>query len=85
MLVIRHRVNAIEQLSSLPPNVPVELIYMLLVRDCYPSRCDAGWPDLADWLAAAGRRFAILNIRKKGSKKLSLKWQKTAISKIFPS
>ena len=80
MLVIRHRVNAIEQLSSLPPNVPVEVdIHAFGERLVIHHDAMQDGPDLADWLAAAGRRFAILNIRKKGSKKLSLKWQKTMI------
>lgn len=67
MLVIRHRVNAIEQLSSLPPNVPVEVdIHAFGERLVIHHDAMKDGPDLADWLAAAGRRFAILNIKEEG-------------------
>lgn len=67
MLVIRHRINEIEQLLSLPSNVPVEVdVHAFGQRLVIHHDAMKDGPDLADWLAAAGRRFAILNIKEEG-------------------
>jgi len=67
MLVIRHRVNALEQLTSLPQNIPVEVdIHAFGERLVIHHDAMQDGPDLADWLAAAGSRFAILNVKEEG-------------------
>ncbi len=67
MLVIRHRVNAIEQLRSLPQNIPVEVdIHAFGERLVVHHDAMQDGPNLSDWLAAAGRRFAILNVKEEG-------------------
>ena len=67
MLVIRHRVNALEQLTFLPQNIPVEVdIHAFGERLVIHHDAMKDGPDLADWLAAAGNRFAILNVKEEG-------------------
>ena len=67
MLVIKHRINGLETLSSLPINVPVEVdIHAYGERLVVHHDAMQDGPDFEDWLATAGQRFAILNVKEEG-------------------
>ena len=74
VLIINHRINTIKELYLLPLGVPVEVdIHAYGDRIVVQHDAMKDGPDFCDWLDAAGRRFAILNIKEEGIENKVLK------------